>query len=86
MSALKVYDTNVSVDYGTPIPIVTPDQTTPQYATLTKSWNGAWRGDMLDGSGWELGRRVFSFAHLESRLHVVRKPTEFPEPCLARVF
>jgi len=44
----QVYATNVTIDYGSPIPIVTPDQTTIQYATLTKSWNGAWRSDTLD--------------------------------------
>ena len=44
----QVYATGVSINYGTAIPTVTPDETTLQYATLTKSWRGSWRTDTLD--------------------------------------
>ena len=38
----------MTVNYGTAIPPVTPDETTIQYATLTKSWRGSWRTDTVD--------------------------------------
>lgn len=38
----------VTVDYGTAIPVVVPDSTTVQYATLTKSYRGGWRSDTVD--------------------------------------
>ena len=44
----QVFATGVSINYGTAIPTVTPDETTIQYATLTKSWRGSWRTDTLD--------------------------------------
>ena len=40
--------TNVTVDTGTAISAVTPDSTTTQYATLTKSYRGGWRSDTVD--------------------------------------
>ena len=40
--------TNVTVDTGTAISAVTPDSTTIQYATLTKSYRGGWRTDTVD--------------------------------------
>jgi len=44
----QIYASNVTTDYGTAIPTVTPDETTIQYATTTKSWRGSWRTDTLD--------------------------------------
>ena len=44
----QLFTSNVTVDYGTAIPVVTPDETTIQYATLTKSYRGGWRTDTLD--------------------------------------
>ena len=44
----QVFATGVTINYGTAIPTVTPDETTIQYATLTKSWRGSWRSDTLD--------------------------------------
>ena len=38
----------MTVDYGTAIPPVTPDETTIQYATTTRSWRGSWRTDTYD--------------------------------------
>ena len=43
-----LYATNVTVDYGTAIPTVTPDETGILYATTTRSWRGSWRSDTLD--------------------------------------
>ena len=43
-----LYASNVTVDYGTAIPTVTPDETGILYATTTKSWRGSWRSDTLD--------------------------------------
>ena len=43
-----LYASNVTVDYGTAIPTVTPDETGILYATTTKSWRGSWRTDTLD--------------------------------------
>lgn len=40
--------TNVTVDTGTAISAVTPESTTIQYATLTKSYRGGWRSDTVD--------------------------------------
>ena len=39
---------NVTVDTGTAISAVTPESTTIQYATLTKSYRGGWRTDTVD--------------------------------------
>ncbi|MDO5300818.1 MAG: hypothetical protein Q4F18_15420, partial [Clostridia bacterium] len=44
----QLFDTGVTVDYGTAIPVVTPDSTTIQYATSTKSYRGGWRSDTSD--------------------------------------
>ena len=44
----RVFADNVTVDYGTAIPPVTPDETTIQYATTTRSWRGSWRTDTYD--------------------------------------
>ena len=44
----QLYDTGVSVDYGTAIPVVTPDNTALMYATTTKSYRGGWRSDTQD--------------------------------------
>ena len=40
--------TNVTVDTGTAISAVTPESTTIQYTTLTKSYRGGWRTDTVD--------------------------------------
>ena len=44
----QIYDTGVTIDYGTAIPVVTPDNTALLYATTTKSYRGGWRSDTLD--------------------------------------
>ncbi|MDD3244265.1 MAG: hypothetical protein PHD32_11160, partial [Eubacteriales bacterium] len=44
----QVFASGVSINYGTAIPTVTPDETSVQYATLTKSWRGSWRTDTVD--------------------------------------
>ena len=44
----QIYATGVTTDYGTAIPAITPDETTIQYATTTKSWRGSWRTDTVD--------------------------------------
>ena len=44
----QIYDTGVSIDYGTAIPVVTPDNTALLYATTTKSYRGGWRSDTQD--------------------------------------
>lgn len=44
----QIFATGVSINYGTSIPTVTPDSTTIQYATLTRSWKDSWRTDTLD--------------------------------------
>jgi len=44
----RVFADNVTVDYGTAIPPVSPDETTIQYATTTRSWRGSWRTDTYD--------------------------------------
>ena len=44
----QVYYANTTVDYGTAIPTVTPDDTGLLYATTTKSWRGSWRTDTVD--------------------------------------
>lgn len=44
----QLFAANVTVDYGTAIPVVTPDETTIQNATLTKSYRGGWRTDTVD--------------------------------------
>ena len=38
----------MTIDYGTAIPVVTPDNTALLYATTTKSYRGGWRSDTLD--------------------------------------
>ena len=44
----QLFASNVTIDYGTAIPTVTPDETGILYATTTKSWRGGWRTDTLD--------------------------------------
>ena len=44
----QVYATGVSINYGTAIPTVAPEETTTQYASTTYSWRGSWRTDTLD--------------------------------------
>ena len=44
----QVFASSVTVDYGTAIPTVTPDETGLLYATTTKSWRGSWRSDTYD--------------------------------------
>lgn len=44
----QIFDTGVTTDYGTAIPVVTPDNTVLLYATTTKSYRGGWRSDTLD--------------------------------------
>lgn len=44
----QIFDTGLTTDYGTAIPVVTPDNTALLYATTTKSYRGGWRSDTLD--------------------------------------
>ena len=44
----QIFDTGLTNDYGTAIPVVTPDNTALLYATTTKSYRGGWRSDTLD--------------------------------------
>ena len=44
----QIFDTGVTTDYGTAIPVVTPDNTALMYATTTKSYRGGWRSDTQD--------------------------------------
>lgn len=44
----QVFANGVTINYGTAIPTVVPDDTTILYATLTKSWRGSWRSDTVD--------------------------------------
>ena len=44
----QIFASNVTVDYGTAIPTVIPDDTGLLYATTTKSWRGSWRSDTVD--------------------------------------
>jgi len=44
----QVFCNNVTSDYGTAIPTVTPDQNGLIYATTTKTWQGSWRSDTVD--------------------------------------
>lgn len=44
----QLFASGVTINYGTAIPTVTPDETSIQYATLTKSWRGSWRTDTMD--------------------------------------
>ena len=44
----QVFASSVTVDYGTAIPPVTPDESAIMYASTTKSWRGSWRSDTLD--------------------------------------
>ena len=44
----QVYYSSTTVDYGTAIPTVTPDDTGLLYATTKKSWRGSWRTDTVD--------------------------------------
>ena len=44
----QMFATGVTADYGTTIPVVTPDSTSTLYATTTKTWRGSWRSDTQD--------------------------------------
>lgn len=44
----QLFASSVTVDYGTAIPTVTPDETGILFATTTKSWRGSWRTDTMD--------------------------------------
>ena len=44
----QLFANGVTVDYGTAIPAVTPTDTTIQYASPTRTWQGSWRTDTLD--------------------------------------
>lgn len=44
----QLFANGVTVDYGTAIPAVSPTETTIQYASVTRTWQGAWRTDTLD--------------------------------------
>ena len=44
----QIFDAGVTTDAGTTVAPQTPDDTTLQYATLTKSYRGGWRMDTLD--------------------------------------
>ena len=46
--SILVFADSVSIDYGTAIPVVTPDETTILYTTTAKSWRGSWRSDTQD--------------------------------------
>ena len=44
----QIFDAGVTTDSGTTVAPQTPDDTTLQYATLTKSYRGGWRTDTVD--------------------------------------
>ena len=44
----QIFDAGVTTDSGTSVAPQTPDDTTLQYATLTKSYRGGWRTDTVD--------------------------------------
>ena len=44
----QIFDASVTTDAGTSVAPQTPDDTTLQYATLTKSYRGGWRTDTVD--------------------------------------
>jgi hypothetical protein len=44
----QIFDAGVTTDAGTTVAPQTPDDTTLQYATLTKSYRGGWRTDTVD--------------------------------------
>ena len=44
----QIFDAGVTTDAGTSVAPQTPDDTTLQYATLTKSYRGGWRTDTVD--------------------------------------
>ena len=44
----QLFASNVTTNYGTAIPTVTPDETGILYASTTKSWRGSWRSDTVD--------------------------------------
>ena len=44
----QIFDAGVTTDAGTSVAPQTPDDTTLQYATLTKSYCGGWRTDTVD--------------------------------------
>ena len=44
----QIFDAGVTTDAGTAVAPQTPDSTTVQYATLTKSYRGGWRTDTVD--------------------------------------
>ena len=44
----QIFDAGVTTDAGTTVAPQTPDSTTVQYATLTKSYRGGWRTDTVD--------------------------------------
>ena len=68
----QIFDAGVTTDAGATVAPQTPDDTTLQYATLTKSYRGGWRTDTLDVvQGGVFGRWVFRRPELELRLHVV---------------
>ena len=44
----QIFDAGVTIDAGAAVAPQTPDSTTVQYATLTKSYCGGWRSDTVD--------------------------------------
>ena len=44
----QIFDAGVTIDAGAAVAPQTPDSTTIQYATLTKSYRGGWRSDTVD--------------------------------------
>jgi len=44
----QIFDAGVTIDAGAAVAPQTPDSTTVQYATLTKSYRGGWRSDTVD--------------------------------------
>ena len=44
----QIFDAGMTADAGAAVAPQTPDSTTVQYATLTKSYRGGWRSDTVD--------------------------------------
>lgn len=76
----QIFAAGVTTDSGSATPPVTPEKTTVQYATTTRSWYGSWRSDTLDviqgvysDNGYSLGltwnRGCMWFGNLQSVLY-----------------
>ena len=75
----QLLETDVTADGGTAVAPTAPTNTTVQYATVTRSWNGAWRTDTQDivqgvysGNGYQSSlywnRGCFWFGNLQNVL------------------